>query len=285
MMTSRQVSPHLLPPWKRYIAIGDSFTEGLIDPRDTQRSDSPMLGWADRLAFELSRRRMLAGASSLSYANLAVRGRLIHSIRTQQFPEALALRPDLLSIVAGGNDLLRPFASPDAIAEQLESMVVRAISAGADVLLCTSVDPLGSPFLQRTRSHVATLNAHIWSIARRRGCFVVDQWGLRSLKQVRMWADDRLHPSSDGHRVIADAALVALGVPPTNPHYAAPPSQRERYTVEQTIHWSRHHFAPWLLRRLKHQSSGDGRHAKRARPVQIDALSKTLSQAMQESAQ
>ena len=100
-------------PWDSFVAIGDSFTEGMTDTLDESSNDPIYIGWADRLAMELSQRRISDGKQPLKYANLAIRGRLIKQIYREQFAAALAMKPDLISIIAGGNDLIRPGCSPD----------------------------------------------------------------------------------------------------------------------------------------------------------------------------
>src|SRR5262245_54681781 len=110
-------------PWSRYVAIGDSFTEGLWDSPDGP--DAPTRGWADVLAARLSARRVAAGEEPLSYANLAIRGKLLRPILVDQVPAALELKPDLVSLVGGGNDILRPAADVDRLARNLEAAVVR----------------------------------------------------------------------------------------------------------------------------------------------------------------
>lgn len=158
--------------WQRYIALGDSFTEGLSD-RVPGRADE-YRGWADRLAGHLA---AAASTGSIEYANLAVRGRLLPQVFAEQVPVALAAEPDLVSLVAGGNDLLRPGADPDRLAADLEAAVVSFREAGADVLLATGVDPRQTPIIRRTRGRVAVFNAHLWSIAARQDAVVLDQWG------------------------------------------------------------------------------------------------------------
>ena len=83
----------------RYVAMGDSQTEGVGDGDDV----TGLRGWADRLA-----ERLAIGNPGLQYANLAVRGRLAAQVHTEQLGPALALRPDLATVFAGVNDLLRP---------------------------------------------------------------------------------------------------------------------------------------------------------------------------------
>ena len=119
------------PVWTRYIAIGDSFTEGMSDPDPV--TTGAYVGWADRLATSLADLAEADGRD-FGYANLAIRGRLLADITQRQLPEALDLEPDLVSIVGGGNDILRPRADIDSLAVQLEEAVMRIRATGADVL-------------------------------------------------------------------------------------------------------------------------------------------------------
>src|SRR5699024_1455532 len=212
--------------WARYVAVGDSMTEGLWDPYSTsggtaaggvqavapeavdspaEPGEAPLRGWADRLALALSERRIADGGAPLEYANLAVRGRLLGPILDAQLPAALKAGADLVSVVGGGNDLLRPNADPDRLAARLERGVRAARETGADVLLATGTDTRRAPLLAAIRPKVAVYNAHIWSIARRNGAYVLDVWGLRALRDWRMWAEDRIHLSSEGHHRVAQA--------------------------------------------------------------------------------
>ena len=100
-----------------FVALGDSFTEGLSDPRP---DGSGLRGWADRFAEQLAEVR-----PGLAYANLAVRGKLLREVAEQQVPRAIAMRADLVSVAAGGNDLLQPRADPDALARAFDDVVVR----------------------------------------------------------------------------------------------------------------------------------------------------------------
>ncbi|UOY03417.1 SGNH/GDSL hydrolase family protein [Blastococcus sp. PRF04-17] len=254
-------------PWRRYVALGDSFTEGLNDPAPERPGE--FRGWADRLAGHLA---AAAGDDDLEYANLAIRGRLLRQVVEEQVPVALEARPDLVSLIAGGNDLMRPGADPDELAATLESAVVRLRAAGADVLLATGVDTRLTPILRRMRGKVAIYNAHIWSIAARSGAFVLDQWGADWILDRRMWDGDRIHLTEEGHRRIALAAAAALGLlgdqgedwrrplPPL-------PSRAFRAAVAEEAAWVRGVVAPWIGRRLRGRSSGDGRTPKRPVPL------------------
>ncbi|MBO9567947.1 MULTISPECIES: SGNH/GDSL hydrolase family protein [Cellulomonas] len=260
------------PRWSRYVAVGDSFTEGLWDAPDGE--DAPLRGWADQLASHLSARRTAAGLPALEYANLAVRGRLMRPILTEQVPAARAMAPDLVSLVGGGNDILRPSVDVDRVAADLERAVARLRADGADVLLSTGFDARESPLVRTTRSRTGVFSAHVWSIARRHGAYVLDLWGMRSLLDWRMWAEDRIHLTTDGHARVAQGALVALGLPPDradwdDPLAPLPPVPRlER--VRADAHWLREHAYPWATRRLRRRSSGDARVAKRPEPLPVD---------------
>jgi lysophospholipase L1-like esterase len=259
------VTTHGEPPvWQRYVAVGDSFTEGLWDSPEGE--DGPVRGWADVLAGLLSERRRAAGAEPLRYANLAVRGRLLRPIIAEQLPQALAMRPDLVSLVGGGNDILRPASDPDRLARTLEQAVARVRATGADVLLATGFDSSGSAIVSATRPRVGVYNAHIWSIARRHGAYVLDLWGMRHLRDIRMWSPDRIHLTSEAHARVAQGALVALGLEPDDAGWDEPLTPRPRLPrAEQArldARWLRLYAYPWATRRLRGQSSGDTRMAK-----------------------
>ncbi len=267
--------------WRRYVATGDSFTEGLWDvPGGTApAADLPVRGWADLLAAHLAERAAPAPAADapddgapgpdddFRYANLAVRGRLLRPILHEQVPAAVALGADLVSVVGGGNDLLRPGADPDVLADALDRAVGRVRASGADVLLATGFDTVHSPVIRHTRARTAVFNAHIWTIARRHGAYVLDMWGMRALQDWRMWADDRIHLTTDGHRRVAQGALVALGQAPDDERWDDPlaplPPLPLAARVRADATWLRTHASPWLGRRLRARSSGDDRPPKR----------------------
>ncbi len=243
--------------WRHYVAIGDSLTEGLADPYP----DGSPRGWADRFAQHLAD----VADEPVQYANLAIRGRLLHPILDEQLEPALALKPDLVSLWGGGNDILRARADVDAITGELERAVIRLREAGVDVLLGTGIDAKGSPVLELTRSRTGVFNSNVWSIARRHGASVIDVWGMRSLKDWQLWYDDRLHFNSLGHERVAQAALVAVGLN-ARPGWDDPvpplPAKSRREWLDWQLTWAREHAGPWIGRRIRRTSSGAGRTAK-----------------------
>lgn len=258
--------PSPAPKWRKYVAIGDSFTEGLndVDPQNPEA----FRGWADLLAASLhSRITAVEPQAQFKYANLAIRGRLTADIVGPQLDAALALQPDLVSMVGGGNDILRPQVNPDILALRLEQAVIAIRKTGADVLLATGMDTKESPIVSKTRGRTALLNANIWSIARRHGAYVLDLWGMRALRDWRMWSQDRIHLTTDGHKRVTQAALVALGLEADDPNWDVPlepealQSRLER--MQEDAEWFKTHVFPWATRRLRGRSSGDARVAKR----------------------
>lgn len=249
-------------PWRRFVALGDSFTEGIGDP-DPQ-STGGHRGWADRVAEELSR---LTPEEDFHYANLAVRGRLIDQIAAEQVEPAVALGPDLVSICAGGNDILRR-ADPDDVALRLDAAVGRLAESGATVLLFNMTDIKDTPVLGRIRGRVAVFNENIRTVALRHDALVPDMWSLKQLSRPEMWSEDRLHFSPVGHHTIAAMVLDTLGVEhdlePFQPKPAAERTWREARVSD--ARWARVHLMPWMVRRLRGVSSGDGISAKRPVP-------------------
>lgn len=251
-----------LHPWSRYVAIGDSFTEGIGDPEPA--SPGGHRGWADRVAEVLS-----AQTDQFAYANLAIRGRLLQQILDEQVEPALALRPDLISISAGGNDIIRPGTDPDEVASRLESGIVRLRSAGATVVLFNGPDIGGTPVLGRIRGKVAIYNENLHYVAKKHDAIIADMWALRELADPRMWAPDRLHFSPTGHHTIARMVLGSLGVENELEEFVPEPMPAVAWTAARIddIVWAREHFGPWIIRRLRHQSSGDGVTPKRPEAV------------------
>lgn len=251
-------------PWRRYVAMGDSFTEGIGDPEP--RVPGGHRGWADRLAEELGRSQQ-----DFAYANLAIRGRLLQQILAEQLQPALDLRPDLISISAGGNDLIRPGSDPDALAEALDEAVGSMAATGATVLLFNGPDIRDTPVLGLVRGRVAIYNENLRTIAARHDAVIADMWSLRELKDPQMWADDRLHFSPLGHHTIAIMALESLNVPHTLMPLQPEPLQHRTWRAarREDMVWARSFFMPWVLRRVRHRSSGDGISAKRPTPGPI----------------
>jgi lysophospholipase L1-like esterase len=239
-------------PWSRYVAIGDSFTEGIGDPEP--QSPGGHRGWADRVAEALAER-----TDDFAYANLAIRGRLLQQIADEQVDPALELKPDLISVSAGGNDIIRPGTDPDDVADRFESMIVRLRRDGATVVMFNGPDIGMTPVLRRVRGKVAIYNENLRAIAQRHDAIVADMWALRELQDPRMWAPDRLHFSPVGHHTIARMVLDSLGVENDLEPFRPEPLPRTSWRQARVddVGWAREYLVPWVIRRVRLQSSGD----------------------------
>jgi lysophospholipase L1-like esterase len=252
-------------PWTRYVAIGDSFTEGIGDPEPAVPGGHR--GWADRVAEVLSE-TAAGGPEGFAYANLAIRGRLLDQILAEQVEAAMELRPDLITISAGGNDVIRPRTDPDDITARYETGLQRLASGGATVVVFTGPDPGRTPVLGRVRGKAAIYNENVRALASRHGARVADLWALDVLRDPRMWAPDRLHFSPVGHHTIARMVLDVLEVPNDLEPFRPEPLPRTgwRRATRENIDWAREYFVPWIGRRLTGRSSGDGVGPKRPVP-------------------
>lgn len=258
-VTGRPVAVHRgLHPWNRYVAIGDSFTEGVGDPEP--RNPGSLRGWADRVAEELS-----VGHPGFTYANLAVRGLLLREILDQQLERAMALRPDLVTLSAGGNDLVFRGSDPDRLAEDLDPAVGELTSTGATILLFTGPDWGSTPVFRHNRRKVAIFNENLRTIASRYDGVVADLWALQQLANPAMWDPDRLHFSPLGHHTVATMVLESLNVEnslqPLEPKTLPLSTRREARTDD--IVWAREYLAPWVLRRITHRAPVQPLLAKR----------------------
>jgi len=242
-----------------WIAIGDSFTEGVGD----EGSDGACIGWADRLAMQLA-----AVSPTFSYANLALRGRMMKQILDEQVPIAVAERPDLITLCAGGNDIIVPGVDVDDIAAMFDNAVATLCATGAQVLVFTAPDVKFQPVVRMVRPKAAIYNSHIHASADRYGAKVVDLWSMSVLRDRRAWSDDRLHFAPDGHRRIALRTAEVLGLPVTEDWREPLPEQAPLRWLDMRkmdVNWARAHLIPWIGRQLRGESLGDGLVPKRPR--------------------
>jgi len=241
---------------RRYVAIGDSQTEGLHDYHE----DGRPRGWADRFAERLS-----ATNPELLYANLAVRGKRADAIRHEQLGAALALSPDLVTLVSGVNDAIHPGVDIDGVARDIEAMYSALTGEGCLVMGCTF--PLPTIGLTRkVAPRLRGLNAAIRSAANRQRVLLVDLEGIPTAADLRLWSADRIHLNPDGHQRLAAAFEGTLRGRSSKewmePLPPAPEPPRAQQLAREAI-WVTRFVVPKVVRTLRGRSSGDGRAAKR----------------------
>lgn len=236
--------------WTRYVALGDSLTEGLCDPAP----DGSLRGWADRLAL------LLAARGGLHYANLAVRSKRVSDVCGSQLDRALELRPDLASILVGANDLVKHGVDIPALAARLEDAVTRLRAIGADVVLLT-------PFLPDRRAagifraRFAEFATALAGVAARTGAILIDTDLHSTLRERPNWGEDLVHLSSRGHRFLAYRVGEVLAVPHADALGLLDAVLHEHESISRGVWWRRHAL-PWVWRRMHGRAAGDGRSAK-----------------------
>jgi lysophospholipase L1-like esterase len=253
--------------WGTFIAIGDSFTEGL----DDWRPDGTPRGWADRVA-----ERLAAGDPGFRYANLAMRGKVLDQIVADQIPVAERLRPDLVAFCAGGNDIIRFSCDTDDLARRFDAALARITATGAHVLVFTGFD-LGRmhPLIRRLRGRIACYNELMRASAERRGGTVVDLWGMTPLTDPRTWGADRLHLTAEGHRRVALRVLECLGEPVVDDWRAPlpvadPTPWRDRQLAD--LRWMREWVLPFVRNRLQGRDVGEGFRPKRPELLPVEVV-------------
>ncbi|MEU9716361.1 SGNH/GDSL hydrolase family protein [Streptomyces sp. NPDC047976] len=243
-------------PYTSFVAVGDSFTEGMSD----LLPDGSYRGWADLLAARLAARE-----PGFRYANLAVRGKLIGQIAEDQAPAAAAMGADVVTLVGGLNDALRPKVDMGRVRAHLEGAVELLAPSCRHLVLMRSPGRNG-PVMERFRPRMEELFGILEELAARHGALLVDLYGAPVLGDPRLWDVDRLHLTPEGHRRVAEAVWQTLGLPAEEDWRAPlPPATAPGWPVRRAedLRFARQHLLPWIGRRLTGRSSGDGRPAKR----------------------
>ncbi|MFL6106164.1 MAG: SGNH/GDSL hydrolase family protein [Marmoricola sp.] len=244
--------------YRRFVALGDSQTEGLNDGSD----ESGLRGWADRLADHLAD----TTSPGLRYANLAVRGCRARHVLDVQLPAALALEPDLAAVVVGMNDLLRHDYDQDAVVAQVEETFAALRATGCRVLTMTFPDvAMMLPVMGWLRGKEARLNQLLVEAAERHDVDVLDLFPLALSGDPAMWSHDRIHGSTLGHQRIAAGMGELLELPGSDHSWAevTHSSSGLLQVVRRDAWWLATFMVPFLTRQLRGRGPGVGRTAKR----------------------
>lgn len=252
--------------YERYVALGDSSTEGMDDPDGA----GGYRGWSQRLA-----ERIAAEQGGLLYANLAVRGLSTAQVRERQLAAALAMRPDLASVFCGTNDVTHRGFDAERVAEDVAHMQRELVAIGATVVSFTLPDltplmPLGRLIAPRIRA----LNRALASASRGTGSILVDFAAYPVATDRRLWSVDRIHANADGHARIADALAHALALPGSSATWMQPlPPLRRRSALAWCVdeaRWLGGHLLPWMVQGIAGRSAAVGREPKRPRLSPVD---------------
>ncbi|KUN20854.1 lipase [Streptomyces antibioticus] len=226
----------------RFVALGDSLTEGVGDPvGDGWR------GWAALLADGLG--------PAVEFTNLAVSGAQTRDVLERQLPAGLAQRPDVVSVVVGVNDTLRCTFDIHAVAARLDAVYAAFAAQGALLLTACLPDPgamlglpgaLASPLARRQRA----VNSVVHALSERYGAVHLHAAEGAWITDRAMWSADRLHPGERGHRqlavrfhaVLAEAGLATGAAPSPEPEFTQP-------TKSASLWWLATAGTGWVARR------------------------------------
>lgn len=237
----------------RLAVIGDSFAEGVGD----ELGDGSVRGWGDRLAQGWAN----ATGSEVAYVNTAIRGKLVWEIVDEQLERVLAKGPTHLAFNGGGNDLIRPKVDIQHVADAYTRVINRCIEEGVQPIILSGANPSDQlPFGKVTQRRGDELSVAVGDILRRHPEVTAAlNWPDTELRQPAYWAPDRLHLNEYGHRRVAARVLHSLGVAADESWWIAPVTAEPGPTGFRYFHT---YFVPWLGRRVRGKSSGDGRPPK-----------------------
>lgn len=232
--------------FNRYVALGDSFTEGVGDPHPT--SPKGLRGWADHVAVALAQSN-----PDLRYANLAVRGRRMDEILDEQVQTAIMMEPDLVTIYAGMNNLLLVRNKVDAMMARYADGLKSLQQTGAVVLAFTAADLGTVPLFRRLRGRAAVYNELLRGIADDLGLQLVDFWRFNEFRDSRLWDGDRIHLSPLGHERFAAKVLDLLAVSHelTTRSRALLQSAPPARDLRANLQWTAAFAAPYVAKRMR----------------------------------
>ncbi|MFF4659990.1 SGNH/GDSL hydrolase family protein [Streptomyces sp. NPDC001381] len=234
----------------RFVALGDSLTEGVGDP-----AGDGLRGWAALLAGGLAGPGDEGCPAPVEFTNLAVSGAQTRDVLERQLPAGLALRPDVVSVVVGVNDTLRCTFDIHAVAARLDTVYGAFAERGAVLLTACLPDPgamlglpgaLARPLARRQRA----VNAVVHALSDRYGAVHLHAAEGAWLTDRAMWSADRLHPGERGHRqlavrfhaLLAEAGLATGPAPAPEPEFPAP-------TTSASLWWLATAGTGWVARR------------------------------------
>lgn len=252
--------------YTRFITLGDSMTEGMCD----DIVDGQYRGWADRVADVLARNN-----HGFSYFNLAIRGKLLHQVINDQIPIAKRYidgPQTLVSFNAGANDVLRPNYKPAKAMAEYRAAVKELSSTGATLLLFTAIETVdgSGKAADLWRERFGEFNTNVREVAAEYGAILAEAKRAPFLSDKRFLHTDRLHLNAEGHRRFAQGVQQVLGLDfDKSWDIPLPPAAAKNALLEnlRNAKWIITFVIPWLWRRLRGKSSGDGRSAKHFAPV------------------
>ena len=248
-------------PYTRFLVLGDSFSEGMSD----EIIDGKYRGWADRVADVLAKQ-----STGFKYANFAIRGKLVQQVLDDQVPQALPLidgAQTLVSFHAGANDALRPGFNRNTVRTAYVKAVTQLVQTGATVMLFTVLEKNGNGGKASAvwEERMSSFNSIVREVADKFNLIVMDASMDPESSNPNLLAFDRLHLNPQGHYRVAQAVLERIGAP-FDAHWKSailsPKKKPWIFRKALTLLWFITFALPWIWRRIRGRSSGDGRSGK-----------------------
>lgn len=240
-------------PYRSYAAIGDSLSEGLGD--FTFHQNRHQNGWTDRLANILAKEAADSGFD-FHYANLALRGTKLNTIMQQQLRHALRLQPDLVTVMAGSNDLMSKVPLEE-LRSTFHNGLQELLAAGCDVVVANTINPTHLRVFKPLLPHAKAFSAMLAEVAEELDIPVLDVHGIESFRDLIYWAEDMVHFSGHGHIKVANQAAELLDLRYRYPELGFLGETPARGIFE-TAKWVSRDVLPFVKRKLRGVTSGDG---------------------------
>jgi lysophospholipase L1-like esterase len=211
-----------IDPGARLLFIGDSVTDcGRARPVGAGSSSALGNGYVAKVDAALA---ALGSQPAIRVLNTGVGGDTVRNLALRWERDVVALEPDWLSVMVGINDVWRLFdgvdssaaVMPDEFERVYDGLVSRTLPRLKGLVLISPFyvqDMRSDPLRRRMDEYGAIVKA----LAARRGALFVDaQAPLDAALAARDYTDlagDRVHPTAEGHLILARAFLGAIGIP------------------------------------------------------------------------
>lgn len=257
-------------PYRSYVAIGDSLSEGLGD--FTFHQLRKYNGWTDRLAGILATEASDKGYE-FQFANLALRGSKLEKIMETQAPRALTLQPDLITVMAGSNDLMSPHDELPRIRAIFREGILQLLASGADVVVANTINPVHLKVFKPLRYRAERMSELIESVAYELDVPVLDVYGIESFSDLGFWDKDMVHFSGHGHIKLANSAASLLKLDYRFNEFPRDLIETPARGLVETLAWIYRDVIPFTKRKLAGVTSGDGLSPKSSHLEPFQAIS------------
>lgn len=192
--------------WRRFAALGDSLTEGIGD----DVAGYVRTPWVAAVATALKGLH-----PDFSFLNLGQRALTTRQIRETQLQPALEFKPDLASVLAGGNDLFATKFEPDAVERDLEAMVVALKDTGATVFISAMLNITRSGLYPQAANdfllpRLTAIREICRSVAERHDPIFFDYFDHPMAADTSIYSADLQHVNMKGQSLFAEAYLRGL---------------------------------------------------------------------------